>query len=169
MTLALRELTASGDADGRGRGEDGISSDNRMHVWRGRRAATRAPPPLTFKAVVRSRNSLPLPSLPRKKSGIASGNLCHCRRSWAIRHPPPGPTPHQHTDRQSWKLRTRFSIGIYLTDKQKLRCLAIQEGLVYNQLQGADLCKKFHICCMFLVSQPVEDGVFRPPPFSLMS
>src|SRR5581483_12103934 len=48
---------------------------------RERRTATRAPPAETFNAVANSRNSLPLSSLLRTKTGIASGNLGHCRRS----------------------------------------------------------------------------------------
>jgi len=47
-----------------------------------RRIATSIPPALTFKAVANSRNSLPLPSRLRTKTGIASGNRAHLRRSF---------------------------------------------------------------------------------------
>ena len=46
-----------------------------------RRIATSIPPALTFREVANSRNSLPFPSLLRTKTGIASGNLAHFRRS----------------------------------------------------------------------------------------
>ena len=59
----------------------GISSRICAIAGRARRIATSIPPALTFKAVANSRNSLPLPSRLRTKTGIASGNLAHFRRS----------------------------------------------------------------------------------------
>src|SRR5271169_2610179 len=47
-----------------------------------RRIATSIPPALTFKAVANSRNSLPLLSRLRTKTGIARGNRAHLRRSF---------------------------------------------------------------------------------------
>jgi hypothetical protein len=47
------------------------------------RMATSIPPALTLSAVANSRNSLPLPSRLRTKTGIAKGNLVHLRRSVA--------------------------------------------------------------------------------------
>jgi len=46
-----------------------------------RRTATSIPPALTFRAVANSRNSFPWPSRLWTKTGMASGNLVHFRRS----------------------------------------------------------------------------------------
>src|SRR5207244_2588307 len=46
-----------------------------------RRIATNIPPALTLRAVANSKKSLPFPSRLRTKTGIASGNRVHFRRS----------------------------------------------------------------------------------------
>lgn len=65
----------------------GISSLIWLTVGKTRRMATSIPPALTFNEVANSRNSLPLRSRLLTKTGIASGNLDHFRRSCADRPP----------------------------------------------------------------------------------
>ena len=78
-------LTASG-----GIGAVGTSSETRQARARDLRDATNAPPALTFRVTVKSRNSFPFLSTPRKKRGIAKGNLSKRLRSLRIVHLSPG-------------------------------------------------------------------------------
>jgi hypothetical protein len=62
----------------------GISNSTWVAPGSNLRTATSIPPALTFKAVANSRNSLPLSSWLRTKTGMAKGNLAHFRRSAPI-------------------------------------------------------------------------------------
>jgi hypothetical protein len=59
----------------------GISSWSCAIAGKTRRIATNIPPALTFSAVANSRNSFPLLSRLRTKTGIANGSRVHFRRS----------------------------------------------------------------------------------------
>jgi hypothetical protein len=65
------------------RGALGISSRTLAERGKERRTATRAPPAETLRAVANSRNSLPLSSRLRTKTGMASGKRIHWRRSFS--------------------------------------------------------------------------------------
>src|SRR5215467_12247479 len=65
------------------RGALGISSRTRADWGRARRSAINAPPPPMLSAVANSRNSLPLSSRLRTKTGMASGKRSHLRDSRA--------------------------------------------------------------------------------------
>jgi hypothetical protein len=85
--LARSVLAALGRGAIAATGALGISSLIWLTVGRTRRMATSIPPALTFNDVANSRNSLPFRSRLRTKTGIASGNLVHFRRSCADRPP----------------------------------------------------------------------------------
>jgi hypothetical protein len=80
--LARKVREALGNKATAATGALGISSRIWATAGRVRRIATNIPPALTFRAVANSRNSLPFPSRLRTKTGIASGNLAHFRRSF---------------------------------------------------------------------------------------
>ena len=61
----------------------GISSKTCAAFGNERRTATRAPPALMLRAVANSRNSFPLSSRLRTKTGIARGSRVHFRRSFS--------------------------------------------------------------------------------------
>lgn len=63
------------------RGALGISSETRVDLGKARRTTTRAPPAPTFTAVANSSDSLPASSRLRIKTGMASCNRDHFRRS----------------------------------------------------------------------------------------
>lgn len=65
------------------RGALGISSKTCAAFGNERRTATRAPPALMLRAVANSRNSFPLSSRLRTKTGIARGSRVHFRRSFS--------------------------------------------------------------------------------------
>jgi hypothetical protein len=79
--LARRLREALGKAARAANGALGISSEMAAEGPRTRRTATSMPPALTLRAVANSRHSLPLSSRLRTKTGIASGNRTHLRRS----------------------------------------------------------------------------------------
>lgn len=81
MVRARRVREAFGRLVVAASGALGISSRTCADGGRERLTATSAPPAETFRAVANSRKSLPVSSLLRTKTGIASGSLGHFRRS----------------------------------------------------------------------------------------
>jgi len=78
---ARKRRTALGSARVLGNGAEGISSAIVVNRGSSRRVASKAPPPLTFRAVANSRNSFPSESLPRTNTGIARGMRSFVLRS----------------------------------------------------------------------------------------
>jgi len=93
----------------------GISSRICATAGKTRRIATSIPPALTFSEVANSRNSLPLSSLLRTKTGIASGSRAHLRRSLADL--PPFMADLSIAPLTWLKLHLRGQIGLQLTRK----------------------------------------------------
>src|SRR5271166_281392 len=60
----------------------GISSETKADLGKERRTTTKAPPAEMLIAVANSRQSLPLPSWVRTKTGMASCNRAHLRSSF---------------------------------------------------------------------------------------
>ena len=109
-------LSATGPTPPPGRWESPAGSARWQAVVR--RIATSIPPALTFKAVANSRNSLPLPSRLRTKTGIASGNRAHFRRSFPALAPFMQTFPSQLAPCHQEHLRGQMS-GKYRSETRK--------------------------------------------------
>ena len=96
--LARRLREAFGSELSAASGALGISNRICVLAAKPRRTASSIPPALTLRAVANSRNSFPLPSRLRTKTGMAKGNLGHFRLSVCLlleRTPPPCNKAHQ--------------------------------------------------------------------------